>query len=192
METTKDRLQLLSLPEEVLTRIIAFAMASETPVLLHLFLILDDEYHCQQKLRKFDPPERQKPDLTRKRLLPRCHRRHYRDWIMVNGTCQRLRRIGKPAFFSEKVFDITKELIENLQAKKVKSLSVSDVGLAKAYIRHLVIPTNQEFDYTEQDYLDAGFFDRLQSISRSAYRSEKVRLGHLRMWTDVVAVWGTR
>ncbi|KAL8990671.1 MAG: hypothetical protein Q9169_008067 [Polycauliona sp. 2 TL-2023] len=139
METTEDRLHLLSSPEETLTKIMAFAMADEEPVILHLFLQLNLEFYRQQEIRNTRPPKRQKPSKSRMDLLPPCHKRHYLDWIMVNGTCQLLRQIGKLAFFREKLFVIAKYVLDHLKVNAVKNMTISDLTLAKIYVRYLVI-----------------------------------------------------
>ncbi|KAL8667988.1 MAG: hypothetical protein Q9168_007143 [Polycauliona sp. 1 TL-2023] len=166
-------------------------MANEEPVILHLFLDLDKEFQRQEEIRKRRPPKRRKPPLSRLDVLPPCHREHYRDWIMVNGTCQRLRRVGKPAFFREKLFAIAKWVLEHLAVDKVKNMTASDLVLAKTCVRHLVIPYRDQH-CTEQEFLDNGFFERVQSVGRVVHRSETIGPGHARMWTDVETVWGSR
>ena len=63
---------------------------------------------------------------------------HLSDWRAVTGTCRRFRRIGKMAFFSQKVFVMRPRLASQLQKQQVACLSVEDQQIAVRCIRSIV------------------------------------------------------
>ena len=65
-------------------------------------------------------------------------RPHLLDWRAVVGTCRRFRRIGKLAFFSQKVFAMGPCLASQLRNLQVTCLSVEDQQIAVKYIRSII------------------------------------------------------
>lgn len=65
-------------------------------------------------------------------------RPHLLDWRAVVGTCRRFRRIGKSAFFSQKVFVMGPRLASQLQNLQVTCLSVEDQQIAVKCIRSII------------------------------------------------------
>ncbi|KAL8652235.1 MAG: hypothetical protein Q9226_004352 [Calogaya cf. arnoldii] len=160
--------KLLSLPDEILTMILSFTMASEEP--------------CH---KRFSSGFRF-PDPSRLDLLTDDQKQHYLDWIFISGTCQSTRRVGKPAFFCEKIFDVNAKLEDHLRGNKVNNMTASDVALAKACIRHVLgVPwqsIEESFEFT--------FFDYLQSISAYETRRNLGGDGRPRHDRELVLLWG--
>ncbi|VUC29211.1 unnamed protein product [Clonostachys rosea] len=61
--------------------------------------------------------------------------KHVKDWLIVNSTCRRFRRIGKPIFFAEKRIMLSGDLAERLQQGK-SFLDIPGEKRAKQYMRH--------------------------------------------------------
>ena len=132
------RVQLLSLPGELLAKIMAFAMASDVPVYLWLFRNIARDSSFAQKNRdtKLYLPVDLSPTC---KDFPTYQERHLLDWLCVTGTCHRLRRIGMPAFFREKEFLIPPTMLRGLQDGTIRS---SNLDMAKDCIREVVVPVS--------------------------------------------------
>ncbi|KAL8753939.1 MAG: hypothetical protein Q9199_004698 [Rusavskia elegans] len=177
---------LLSLPDEILSMIMAFTMASEEPVKLRLFLDLNRDFNDQQDCHKRSPPGFRFSSPSRLDLLPLDQKEHYLDWLVVNGTCNRIRRVGKSAFFREKSFMIHESLFHALRANKVTNMTASDLALAKTCIRHVVSQISWRI------IAKSALFDHLQSISvyksRYGYGADRKSCYE----RHLVPVWGLK
>lgn len=134
------RSHLLSLPGELLAKVMEFTVASDEPV---------DLWHFLQWTLS---PEHQETESGKQpwsfvygmqcMSLPADQVEHYIDWIGVTETCRRMRDFGKPAFFRGKRFIIPLDMLRDLHKGKIHSTSFN---MAKTHIRHVEVPVN-EFD----------------------------------------------
>ncbi|KAK7222457.1 hypothetical protein V2G26_010460 [Clonostachys chloroleuca] len=73
--------------------------------------------------------------------------KHINDWLIVNSTCRRFRRLGKPVFFAEKRIMMSANLGERLQQgpeinfgpMKLLGLSVADQALALGQTQDIIL-----------------------------------------------------
>lgn len=134
-----------TIPNEILAKILGFAMARDTPVHLQHFIDLGRTAHPKEPAYDDRDGDYQScpyvmpPDWWLSQLAA-SQKRHFLHWILINGTCQRFRLIGKPAFFREKIFIITELFLRDLQAGKVRRLSAADTAMAFRWITHVVAP----------------------------------------------------
>ncbi|CAH0058286.1 unnamed protein product [Clonostachys solani] len=63
--------------------------------------------------------------------------KHIKDWLIVNSTCRRFRRLGKPIFFAEKRIMMSANLGERLQ-QGLSFLDQPAEQRADEYVRHRV------------------------------------------------------
>ncbi|CAG9991036.1 unnamed protein product [Clonostachys byssicola] len=61
--------------------------------------------------------------------------KHINDWLIVNSTCRRFRRLGKPVFFAEKRIMVSANLGERLQ-QGLSFLDYPPEKRAAEYVRH--------------------------------------------------------
>jgi hypothetical protein len=61
--------------------------------------------------------------------------KHINDWLIVNSTCRRFRRLGKPVFFAEKRIMMSANLGERLQ-QGVSFLDYPPEKRVEEYVRH--------------------------------------------------------
>ena len=160
--------QLFSLPNEILTRIMAFTMASQVPVHLKIFVemsrdpgSLDDRKDRTYSLaEKFvsserppilpdspDPRERAAAGASRwlsqawwLEKLPETQIEHHLDWICVNSTCHRLQNCGRIAFFREKAFIIEPLLLMDLRGSFANHINTALFPLLQQYVSKIIIP----------------------------------------------------
>ncbi|KAI1493508.1 hypothetical protein F5X96DRAFT_621481 [Biscogniauxia mediterranea] len=72
------------------------------------------------------------------------------DWISINSTNRRIRRVGKEEFFKAKVLAMTHALPEKLQTGAVRDLvSPEDRALALEYARDVVMICNNPYSPAE-------------------------------------------
>ena len=133
---------LLMLPGEILTKIMSFAMASDTPVFLWVFRNLSLSYCPYDWLNQRAATKRFWSDHT----ILQSQQQHLQDWISVTGTCRRLRECGIPAFFREKSFVVPPGMLRDLLDGKIRS---SNFDMAMECIHKVVVPLNTGVDGME-------------------------------------------
>jgi hypothetical protein len=74
----------------------------------------------------------------RRRGLPTCQSVHCEDWLVLNTTCRRMRRLGKEIFFQTRCFAMTAALPGKLQQRGFSALSEADQELALTRIGDIV------------------------------------------------------
>lgn len=134
-----------SVPNEILAKILGFAVASDIPIHLQHFIDLDRTAHPKEPAYDdgdggYHTVPYVMPQDWWLSQLAASQKDHFLDWILINGTCQRFRLIGKSAFFREKVFMLEEIFLRDLQAGKVKRLSAADTAMAFTCITHVVAP----------------------------------------------------
>ena len=110
------------IPDEILQEILTYAMMRDDP------FCIQEYFHDR--------------DIAANRDLQRVHhsqRSHLLDWLLVVGTCQRFRRLGKEAFFSQKVFVMSARFAIKLRNLEAGFLSTQDQHIATRLIRSIVI-----------------------------------------------------
>ncbi|KAL8922695.1 MAG: hypothetical protein Q9208_005008, partial [Pyrenodesmia sp. 3 TL-2023] len=183
------RSRLLVLPDEILSSVIAFTMASDEPADLWLFVDIIRNTRAYQSLRKNpkDPWGFRKANLKEKKpasnssrlitpwldLLPNTRQQeHYLDWLFVNQTYPRITACGRALFFREKTFTISPLCSLVLERLELAGRTSDNLALATAYIRHVVALVG----IVEGDHwlplLDIHRFTRLQSLSVCAGAKE--------------------
>ena len=58
---------------------------------------------------------------------------HHKDWIIANSVSRTFRGWGKEAFFSQKIFSITPQLLQQLRNGNVKNFAAENTGLLFRY-----------------------------------------------------------
>lgn len=133
------------LPTEIVASILEYAMAYDEPLHLQHFIDLgrmphppdpawddlDVDYHFRTHLSS--------KDWWFEHLEP-SQKIHFIHWLLVNSTCQRFRVFGKPAFFSQKNFVITPNLLRGLEGQQVRNMAVADQSMALFRISQVVTP----------------------------------------------------
>ncbi|KAL8806803.1 MAG: hypothetical protein Q9182_001063 [Xanthomendoza sp. 2 TL-2023] len=121
-------------------------MASEKPAQLWLFIDLtreSEQYGC------LDPSDRKCTHSSGKfwrfDRLPDSQRKHYLDWVLVNRTSRLFRQCGRPAFFREKDFSVSRRFFGVLQDLEGAGATNENLALAKACVRHLVTPIEMTY-----------------------------------------------
>ena len=125
-----------SLPDELISQILVYAMETETFV---------DLEHIFQAPKSVRPKHLQKSGRYANvtfvsSLLNLWQQAHVRDWLAVNSTCRRWRRLGKPLFFASKTFLLTPSMLDRLCAKTAAELSIADQITAQEHISRVVVP----------------------------------------------------
>ena len=129
--TSKARsTEISTLPGELLSKILTFAVANDAPVYFWLFPNLNFEFDEW----KYYVKKVQSGSLR----IPRNQREHHRDWLGMTMTSRRFRQYGLPAFFREKTFIVPANMLRPYTAgtgtKRSKGLF-----LAKESIRHIIV-----------------------------------------------------
>ncbi|KAI1504540.1 hypothetical protein F5X99DRAFT_371343 [Biscogniauxia marginata] len=123
------------LPEEILLSILLFAMESDIPFFLKYYL--KARHHAQSERSKRVRP-------TPRKFQSPTQVGHLADWLLINSTSSRIRRLGKEAFFKAKIIAMTNTLAERLQTGAVLDLvSQNDRSLALEYTSDLVFVRNK-------------------------------------------------
>ena len=145
-ETFQSKLDCL--PDELLQKILEFAMLSESPVYLDEFLRASQEAQHNRVGEKPSGKNETTNSLSHTSgvstsdtlyyCLDATQHIHLRDWRLINGTCKRFRRLGKEAFFSSKTFLMHPSQAEKLQKLQVTRLGAEDQKAALKYIISVV------------------------------------------------------
>ncbi|KAI4205426.1 MAG: hypothetical protein LQ350_000469 [Teloschistes chrysophthalmus] len=155
-----QRLSILLLPGEILTKIMSFAVASNEPFHLEMFIKMarDPQRYQAEKERpltqkRYDWVDTKEeydrrnptsaPALSRAwwfDLLPATQHEHYLDRLMVNGTSRALRECGKPAFFREKLLILSSHFLVALREGKVNRMRPFDRTLIISCVQDIVVP----------------------------------------------------
>lgn len=133
-----------TIPNEILSRILIFAMKPNEPVHLHHFIDLGrkihppdpayDDYDSDFLFRTLLPARDwwfDQPDVSQKAVLL--------DWLLINGTYRRFGSSGKRAFFSPKVFVITPAFLRDFEGNRIRSLARADTRMALSLISNVVV-----------------------------------------------------
>lgn len=146
------------LPDELLQKILNYAMIRDTPFCIEdCSSVAEKSAQGEQKIRNAristndDHTKSSNPDFKRGGDNPVCSLLrllltnadptqvpHLLDWCIVNGTCRRFRKLGKEAFFSQKVFGMSAGFARRLQKLEVKNLSADDQRTALKYISSII------------------------------------------------------
>ena len=110
------------------------------------------------------------------RDLQRLHhsqRAHLLDWLLVVGTSRRLRRLGKEAFFSQKIFVMDSPYASKLRNLEAGFLSTQDQHTAVGLIRAIVLIDGILFNIEDEKkftkfYRSSGFINSV-SVSPSSF-----------------------
>ncbi|KAI1638669.1 hypothetical protein F4809DRAFT_599243 [Biscogniauxia mediterranea] len=150
------------LPDEILQHILYFAMKSRSPFFLEYYN--EASIYLKNYSYSYDEVEpmtlelecwsvyNQHPSVTVSRKARQCPTQveHKADWISINSTNRRIRRVGKGEFFKAKVLAMTHALPEKLQTGAVHDLvSPEDRALALKYARDVVLVHNNPCKPTE-------------------------------------------
>ena len=139
-ETSQSRLNCL--PDELVQKILDFAMLSKSPFYLDEFLRASKvaEHNRVGKTSHGKNGSAKIPSLSDNLYdcLDATQRIHLRDWRLINGTCKRFRRLGKEAFFSSKTFHMDPSQAEKLQNLQLTRLSAEDQEAALKFIPSIV------------------------------------------------------
>ena len=131
-------------PDEILQNILEYAMIEDEPFCVEMCF---REAELIERKKKMDPWHYAKQLGRRsdpfKCNLPSDQLRHLLDWRAVVGTCRRIRRMGKPAFFSQKVFAMGPGLASQLQNLQVSRLSAQDQQIAVKYMSSIIWTKNR-------------------------------------------------
>ncbi len=133
------------LPDELLQKILKFAMLSESPFYLDEFLRASQEAEHNRVNGKNETANRGLSRTSGKSTsdnlydcLDATQQIHLLDWRLINGTCKRFRQLGKEAFFSSKTFLMDPFQAEKLQNLQITRLSAEDQEAALKYILSVV------------------------------------------------------
>ncbi|KAI4209076.1 MAG: hypothetical protein LQ351_007941 [Letrouitia transgressa] len=121
-------------------------------------LVEDDQYFemsaeafCSDKLRSSfleERRERERKQISVKisqspwplyDLSIEIQQEHLLDWRVAGSVCKRLRRLGKRAFFSSKIFAMDLNLAKRLQESSLTRLSTEDQRTASRYINSIIL-----------------------------------------------------
>ena len=122
------------LPDEIVQIILNYAMMSDDP------FCIQEYFHDRNG--------------GTDRNLQRLHhsqRSHLQDWLLVVGTCQRLRLLGKEAFFSQKIFAMDSQYAKKLRNLEAGFLSPEDQHLAVGLIRAIVLIEGIFFNVQDEE-----------------------------------------
>lgn len=129
---------LCSLPVELLSEIMTFAMASDTPVYFWLYL----KYSRNSMIREAERARlRSRQSCISSpvwmEMMPKSQKKHYSDWRAATSTCHALKKSAISAFFRQKSFVIPPWMLAELRDGKVRSSSF-DKAVEK--IENVVVP----------------------------------------------------
>ena len=129
---------LCSLPVELLSEIMTFAMASDTPVYFWLYL----KYSRNSMIREAETARlRSRQSCISSpvwmEMMPQNQKKHYSDWRAATSTCRGLKKSAISAFFRHKSFVIPPWMLAELRDGKVPS---SSFDMAVESIENVVVP----------------------------------------------------
>ena len=138
LQSTLERL-----PDEILQKILMFAMNDSMPFYLDQFLAASKKervkaFYAKNIKGEIDYSSDDPMSSNLYRSLDTSQRIHLYDWHMISATCKRFRQLGKEVFFSSKVFLMAPVHAEKLQARQVTWLSDQDQEAALKYIRSII------------------------------------------------------
>ena len=175
-------LTLDKLPDELLVMVMTMAMASEVPVQFELCPELPrNDYPVRVIVRNAD-----RPLLSRlKSSFLKSQEEHHSDWRIATGVSHRLRLLGIPAFFSEKIFIVPPTTLRVLREGRVQS-EVIDIAVKN--IRNVVI--SLESHIRPRGFIGLPlyhYFKRLQTLTIIIhyYRNDALRRNLVRSWANV-------
>lgn len=116
------------LPDEWLQKLLNYAMIRETPCCIQEYSKNNWSNKHGQSMMSAAIDEQ--PQSTQ--------RSHLLDWRLVVGTCRRFRRLGKEAFFSQKVFAMEPSLAIALQGLQFTLLTTEDQKTAVKYMGSVI------------------------------------------------------
>ena len=129
---------ILRLPEEILSKVLAYTMSSKTPAHLEHILRMGRRFLSFRSGIDTIPSEREGlTDTELWFLFDPPQLEHCRDWQLINCTCRRFRRCGGKAFFEEKVFMIRPQFLKTLHGETAKGFSAENM---RRYIHQVVVP----------------------------------------------------
>ena len=142
------------LPDEVLSRILKYVLASDTPMDLECFIGSKRNYNFQLTNMSPDGTFCHQPlchylkkvaGFSQIHLLdcnhfPSSQAAHAQAWIIANSVSDRFRSWAKEAFFSERVFLLELDLLRRLQIGKVRSLSAENANLMIKHAEQIIAP----------------------------------------------------
>ena len=138
-------LELLSLPNEILTNIVAQTVASMNLVDLTFLVNKPSCANPKDTLHHvLATPLCSSEDYSKAWKLASLevsHIEHYMDWLFVNGTCHRIRAIGKRLFFALKRFIVFSTRLHKYQRRQSTSTSLGSWEFARKEIRDVVAIT---------------------------------------------------
>lgn len=134
------------LPDGLLLKILGYAMLSDEPFFMERFLNCVNDYHERTKSKDREiwitfPWDTKMP--FSERLYQRLGSSlgfHILDWWGVTNTSKRIRRVGKEAFFANKVFMMEPRLAEKLGKGQLTRFSAQDQEIAAKSIRSFIFP----------------------------------------------------
>ena len=154
--------RLLSLPNEILRKIMTFAVTSNVPFHLRLFVEMardPDKFTDGKKrnvkvdnlkvLSMISPTDFVAPGRTTAsplseawwlQVLPRSQIEHYRDWIFMNSTCHQMRAWGCHIFFREKIFIIDPDDHDQLRGSGIPGMNPIISSLIKENVSNVALP----------------------------------------------------
>ena len=128
-----------TLPGEVLTKILTFTMASDTPVYFWLYLqsSRNREYLRAGMEESLKSQAYWFQRSSRSPALPANQVEHHSDWCIATSVSRRMRESGVPAFFRHKTFIVPPDMLADLQESKIR---VSIIGCAVDRIENIMVP----------------------------------------------------
>lgn len=152
-----------TLPGELLSKILTFAMASDVPVYFWLFMNFtrDVRSHTNKGGHMF--PSQPTGAFLHDVSLPENQKEHYLDWRIVTSISHDLRSYGEPAFFHSKTFIIPPTMLRVLQDSKARS---SNFDMAIERIQHIAVPVSNFVNGSDFITLPKyHFFTRLSTLT---------------------------
>ncbi|KAI5464946.1 hypothetical protein BGZ63DRAFT_379057 [Mariannaea sp. PMI_226] len=145
---------LSTLPDEILMKILDFALMTDEPLDLEATidlsrkdpLVKDYKQHMiepissEEFLESFPSSFGPEPGMSLEiHLLPSWHRVHFKDWLIVNGTCSRFRRLGREYYWKNRQCIVTPGVL-----KKLDKADASSSPLAKPFAHPLLLDHVQD------------------------------------------------
>ncbi|KAF4461691.1 hypothetical protein FALBO_11523 [Fusarium albosuccineum] len=126
---------------------------------------------------------------------------HCRDWILVNSTCQSMRRIGKPLFFSTRPIALSSAMVNKYQSRSSwLDLTTADKTLAQTlyhattFISHTTLEARTRARLTNLDDLVAHRLDGRKRWLALTVDDQELALQEMVhvVFTDFCTPWPTR
>ena len=158
-----------TMPGEILTKILTFTMASDTPVYFWLLqLARNGESHKGGIQRSFRPRAYLFPRILWGSTLSADQDEHYSDWRIATSISRRMRKSGIPAFFREKTFLVRHNMLADLIEGEYRSSTydmavdmiekiVVPIGDFKDPVRFIALPKYHFFTQLKTLTIDAGW-----------------------------------